>query len=58
MTDWPRANYGPDETPRACPECGCRSTRVVWTEMDEDTKYRHRACRTCGEAIATTESRA
>jgi hypothetical protein len=54
MTDFPRANYGPNEQPRRC-ECGSQASHVVKTEPDGDTKYRTRRCDVCRATFPTTE---
>jgi len=55
MVDFPRANYGPNEQPRACLECQSGSSRVRWTETEARTKYRYRTCNDCGAQFTTTE---
>jgi len=57
MSDFPRANYGPTERPRACVICGYTESRVQWTETYCGVLYRHRVCRGCGEKFTTSENK-
>ncbi len=41
----------------ACPRCGCRDFRVIYTRPRERRLERRRECRHCGRRITTYEQR-
>ncbi len=57
MDDQGRDRQTEDQRGIACPRCGCRHFRVIYTRRARGSRIlRRRECRHCGRRITTYES--
>jgi len=52
---WPPANFGPNETDKACPTCGEYISRVYGHNPCGSILIRYRQCRKCQHRWQTSE---